>query len=178
MDPNWTTSPGQKPVENNCGRPMLHLGAKGEIYIKIHNNKSKWHTRTPTQGLANTLRMRAAMSPVAVAAMDSWSFKHQDYTCLFYFYNRYGDRCPQSIPAKIFAMVWFLIGLVIFSLFIGSLTAVLTVTVVSMDLYVASASSSSDGKVFTVESRLYSKLKMKWEISARKSWDSESNHGW
>lgn len=73
--------------------------------------------------------------------------------------NRYGDRCPQSIPAKVFAVVWFLIGLVIFSLFIGSLTAVLTVTIVSMDLYGASATSSSDGKVLSVVSTLYSKLK-------------------
>lgn len=76
----------------------------------------------------------------------------------FIFVNRYGDRCPQSIPAKVFAMVWFLIGLVIFSLFIGSLTAVLTVTVVSMDLYSTSATSSSNGKVLTVVSSLYSKL--------------------
>lgn len=76
----------------------------------------------------------------------------------FIFVNRYGDRCPQSIPAKVFAMVWFLIGLVIFSLFIGSLTAVLTVTVVSMDLFSTSATSSSNGKVLTVVLSLYSKL--------------------
>ena len=91
-----------------------------------------------------------------------------------FFFNRYGDRCPQSIPAKIFAMAWFLIGLVIFSLFIGSLTAVLTVTVVSMDLYGESVTSSSDGKVSTVESTLYSELKTILEFSARKSWQSES----
>ena len=29
MDPNWTTSSGQRTVEENCGRPMLQLGAKG-----------------------------------------------------------------------------------------------------------------------------------------------------
>ena len=28
------------------------------------NNKSKWHTRTPTHGLASTLRMRITISPV------------------------------------------------------------------------------------------------------------------
>lgn len=57
-------------------------------------------------------------------------------------------------------MVWFLIGLVIFSLFIGSLTAVLTVTVVSMDLYGAGTTSFSDGKVSTVVLSFYSKLQL------------------
>ena len=41
MDPNWTTSPRQKSVENNCGRPMLHLGDKGLSLewkgLEIHN---------------------------------------------------------------------------------------------------------------------------------------------
>ena len=78
---------------------------------------------------------------------------------VLFFFIRYGDRFPQSIPAKVFAMVWLLGGLVIFSLFIGSLSAVLTVTVVSMDSYSASATSSNDGKVLTVVTTLYSKLK-------------------
>ncbi|XP_022783116.1 uncharacterized protein LOC111323926 isoform X3 [Stylophora pistillata] len=42
----------------------------------------------------------------------------------------YGDLCPKSIPGKLFAIVWFLIGLVIFSVFMGTLTSLLTVTTV------------------------------------------------
>ena len=42
---------------------------------------------------------------------------------------RYGDRTPKSNKAKAFAMVWFLVGLVVFGLFSASLTADLTVTV-------------------------------------------------
>ncbi|RMX54060.1 hypothetical protein pdam_00013141, partial [Pocillopora damicornis] len=42
----------------------------------------------------------------------------------------YGDLCPKSIPGKLFAMIWFLIGLVIFSVFMGTLTSLLTVTTV------------------------------------------------
>lgn len=64
-----------------------------------------------------------------------------------HFLYSYGDRCPQSISAKAFAIAWFLIGLVIFSLFLGSLTAVLTVTMVSMDLN--GPSSSKDRKVIS-----------------------------
>lgn len=46
------------------------------------------------------------------------------------FFSRYGDLCPKSIPGKLFAMIWFLIGLVIFSVFMGTLTSLLTVTTV------------------------------------------------
>ncbi|KAL9951704.1 hypothetical protein ACROYT_G044426 [Oculina patagonica] len=62
----------------------------------------------------------------------------------------YGDRCPQSIPAKIFAMAWFLIGLVIFAIFMGSLASVLTVTVISMNSNGASATGVADSKIAVV----------------------------
>lgn len=64
--------------------------------------------------------------------------------------NRYGDRCPQSVPAKLFAIVWFLVGLVIFALFLGTLTSLLTVTVVRIRTDANSLSSSGDGKVIDV----------------------------
>ncbi|KAJ7315639.1 hypothetical protein OS493_038529 [Desmophyllum pertusum] len=44
---------------------------------------------------------------------------------------RYGDRTPKSNPAKVFAMMWFLVGLVMFGLFAGAVTSALTVVVVS-----------------------------------------------
>ncbi|KAL9950407.1 hypothetical protein ACROYT_G042895 [Oculina patagonica] len=46
----------------------------------------------------------------------------------------YGDLCPKSILAKIFAMVWFLVGLVIFSVFMGALASLLTVTTVKQTI--------------------------------------------
>ena len=44
---------------------------------------------------------------------------------------RYGDRTPKSDAAKVFAMIWFLVGLVMFGLFSGAVTAALTVVVVN-----------------------------------------------
>ena len=44
---------------------------------KLHNNnnnKSKWHTRTPTHGLASTLRMRTAISP---GQWQPWTVQRQ-----------------------------------------------------------------------------------------------------
>lgn len=64
--------------------------------------------------------------------------------------DRYGDRCPQSIPAKIFAMVWFLVGLIIFAIFMGSLASTLTVTVVKMDSGGVGVGVTDDRKVMNV----------------------------
>lgn len=64
--------------------------------------------------------------------------------------DRYGDRCPQSIPAKIFAMVWFLVGLIIFAIFMGSLASILTVTVVKMDSGGVGVGVTDDRKVMNV----------------------------
>ncbi|XP_078354170.1 uncharacterized protein LOC144638790 isoform X2 [Oculina patagonica] len=62
----------------------------------------------------------------------------------------YGDRCPKSMPAKIFAMAWFLIGLVIFAIFMGSLASVLTVTVISMNSNGVSPTGAADSKIAVV----------------------------
>ncbi|XP_068727262.1 uncharacterized protein [Montipora capricornis] len=62
----------------------------------------------------------------------------------------YGDRCPQSAPAKIFAMAWFLIGLVIFAVFMGSLTTTLTLTIVRKGSTLNSV--TDDGKVAVISS--------------------------
>jgi len=43
--------------------------------------------------------------------------------------DRYGDRTPKSDQAKAFAMIWFLVGLVVFALFSSGLTSDLTVVV-------------------------------------------------
>ena len=42
---------------------------------------------------------------------------------------RYGDRTPKSDPAKAFAIVWFLVGLVVFALFSSGLSSDLTLVV-------------------------------------------------
>ena len=47
---------------NNQINARALIGQSAMVYCK-NNNKSKWHTRTPTHGLASTLRMRTAMSP-------------------------------------------------------------------------------------------------------------------
>ena len=39
---------------------------------------------------------------------------------------RYGDRCPRSIPARVFGIIWTLIGLVIISILIGAIASSLT----------------------------------------------------
>ena len=44
---------------------------------------------------------------------------------------RYGDRTPKSDAAKAFAMIWFLVGLVMFGLFSAAVTSALTVVVVN-----------------------------------------------
>ena len=46
MDPNWTPSPGQRTVEENCKRAMLHIGAKA-IYIceKANEERSRCQKR-------------------------------------------------------------------------------------------------------------------------------------
>ena len=39
---------------------------------------------------------------------------------------RYGDHCPRSIPARVFGIIWTLIGLVIISILIGAIASSLT----------------------------------------------------
>ena len=81
------------------------------------------------------------------------------FTCLVF--DRYGDRCPQSIPAKIFAMAWFLVGLSIFTIFMGFLTTTLTVTIVKKDSIVH-YQETDDGKVITSLKNLLHSLALQW----------------
>ena len=46
------------------------------------------------------------------------------FVCIFV--NRYGDRSPRSIPARIFGIIWTLIGLVMISVLVGALATTLT----------------------------------------------------
>ena len=71
--------------------------------------KSKWHTRTPTHGLASTLRMRTAISPgqwqpwTAVSAslgLISMAYSsRRAATGQFLFTTETGARHPLSAPA-------------------------------------------------------------------------------
>ena len=77
------------------------LPVKISLYLtsiqKKKNNKSKWHTRTPTHGLASTLRMRTAISPGQRqpwtrpfnTALDHYRWPYNDVTatCTYHFDN-------------------------------------------------------------------------------------------
>ena len=52
------------------------------------------------------------------------SVKVKVFVCIFV--NRYGDRSPRSIPARILGIIWTLIGLVIISVLVGALATTLT----------------------------------------------------
>ena len=43
----------------------------------------------------------------------------------------YGDRLPKGVLAKAFAILWFLVGLIIFTFFGSAVTALMTVTVIT-----------------------------------------------
>ena len=45
-------------------------------------------------------------------------------------FDRYGDRSPKSIHARVFAIVWILIGITIFSMLTAALTTAITSVVV------------------------------------------------
>ena len=51
-----------------------------------------------------------------------------------FFPNRYGERSPRGFLALIFAIVWFLIRLVITSIFTGVVTTSLTAITLSTDV--------------------------------------------
>lgn len=38
----------------------------------------------------------------------------------------YGDRTPHSVPARLFAVVWILIGMIIFNMYTACITSLLT----------------------------------------------------
>ena len=47
--------------------------------------------------------------------------------CLF----SYGDRCPKGVLARVFAVVWFIVGFIIYTFFGAAVAALMTVTVVN-----------------------------------------------
>ena len=49
--------------------------------------------------------------------------------CLNFSIFRYGDRCPRTFSARAFAIVWLLVSMVLFSFFMGTISSILTVTV-------------------------------------------------
>lgn len=63
-------------------------------------------------------------------------------------YVRYGDLCPKSIPAKLFAILWFLVGLVLFAVFMGTLASLLTVTTVK---YTIGSTAGTDTKTVIID---------------------------
>lgn len=43
----------------------------------------------------------------------------------------YGDRCPKGSVARVFAIVWFVVGFIIYTFFGAAVAAIMTVTVVN-----------------------------------------------
>lgn len=43
----------------------------------------------------------------------------------------YGDRCPKGVVARVFAIVWFVVGFIIYTFFGAAVAAIMTVTVVN-----------------------------------------------
>ena len=41
---------------------------------------------------------------------------------------RYGDKSPKSLPARIFSIVWILVGLIVMAIFSANVTSALTET--------------------------------------------------
>ena len=39
---------------------------------------------------------------------------------------RYGDKSPKSLPARIFSIVWILVGLIVMAIFTANVTSALT----------------------------------------------------
>lgn len=70
-------------------------------------------------------------------------------------YVRYGDLCPKSIPAKVFAILWFLVGLVLFAVFMGTLASLLTVTTVK---YTIRSTAGTDTKTVITDFSLEFKV--------------------
>lgn len=50
------------------------------------------------------------------------------------FLFRYGDRSPRSIPARIFAIIWTLAGLVIIGILVGGVASSLTSVTVDQSI--------------------------------------------
>ena len=78
-------------------------------------------------------------------------------------YVRYGDLCPKSIPAKVFAILWFLVGLVLFAVFMGTLASLLTVTTVK---YTIGSTAGTDTKTVITDFSLEFKVSVPSERSS------------
>lgn len=50
---------------------------------------------------------------------------------LLLFLFSYGDRCPKGVLARVFAVVWFIVGFIIYTFFGAAVAAMMTVTVVN-----------------------------------------------
>ena len=98
-------------------KPYLHNETKGNIVYPQKNISLLQDGRRLFVYSSNMAAVSTLYSNVSLANL--WSFN-----C------RYGDLCPKSILGKVFAMIWFLLGLVIFSVFMGSLASLLTITTV------------------------------------------------
>lgn len=53
---------------------------------------------------------------------------------IFFSADRYGDRSPRSIPARIFAIIWTLAGLVIIGILVGGVASSLTSVTVAQSI--------------------------------------------
>ena len=47
---------------------------------------------------------------------------------------RYGDKAPKSIVARIFAIIWILLGLIIMAIFMANITSALTALSLQLEL--------------------------------------------
>lgn len=79
------------------------------------------------------------MERLAGGASEDGKFVHkvgenQSELSLLYFLHRYGDRSPRGFVARIFAIIWVLVGLVITSIFTGVVTTSLTAITLSTDV--------------------------------------------
>jgi len=63
------------------------------------------------------------------------------------------------VPAKIFAMVWFVVGLVIFSVFMGVLASLLTVTTVKQTI---GSPSGTDTKTVIIRKQFKENTRADW----------------
>ena len=54
-----------------------------------------------------------------------------------HFMFSYGERCPKSHQGKSFAIIWFLVGIILTSLMVSSITSSLSVTIISDNFHVA-----------------------------------------
>ncbi|KAL9950402.1 hypothetical protein ACROYT_G042890 [Oculina patagonica] len=83
----------------------------------------------------------------------------------------YGDRCPKGVLARVFAIVWFLMGIIIFTFFGSAVAALMTVTVVNGGPTLKQTTNKISAVTNSSEYNLAVKtLNGKWEMG--KSYDT------